>query len=409
MATRTAGIIIGCALAAAGCANQTSIWRNEHAAGHVLAMDAQQRVVLSAHRVVPVTLGQRTTTTVTGTTTAVTGTTTTVTGSGTRTVVEPQVERVQRVYYCPEPSPDAIASFASAFGLGGSKSTGTESLDLKAGSALATAVAAVGLRTPTTQVIRDLLTAACIADMNGSFENPEFREAFARNQQFVLAAHAIAVIGGEPVAGLSGVGGSSSLAAADLVQTYNNFKTAQAARQQAEAAEQLAAGDHAAAAARLEKAESDLAASPADTGRQQAADKARKELDAAGAVLAGAQKRMADARALEASASSAAAAASTATSAAANGTAAPGTIVMSRVEKLTDKAVEQIGLITTGVMAQAFTLDKCISHLREIMQAQPALPEPQLAELRSAVAGLCTQQVKTQESIQLRTQQLMAR
>nr|ART90087.1 hypothetical protein [uncultured bacterium] len=138
----------------------------------------------------------------------------TTTNSGTTTTGKtvtrkPVVVNRLETFYCPEPSPDAIASFASALGLGLGKSTGAGSIDGKLSSALATSVAALGLRTPTTQVIRDLITAACIADMNGSFKSQEFRDAFARNQQFVLAAHAIAVIGGEAVAAQPGVGWSS--------------------------------------------------------------------------------------------------------------------------------------------------------------------------------------------------------
>jgi len=380
-----------------GCANMTSIWRNEHGAGNVMAMDAQQRVVLSSSRSVPQVFDLTTTTR-----------TTTDTGTSTVAVTTQELRNVPKVYYCPEPSPDAIASFASALGIGAAKSTGTESVDARINSAVQTAVAAVGLRTPTTQVIRDLITAACIADLNGSFESPAFKDAFARNQQFVLAAHAIAVIGGEPVAAQPGVGGSAGTAGLDPAITYNNLKAAQASRQKAET-------DEVAAAAALETAEADLKAAEGkleedegqdDDALKKAVAEAKDARDKKKAVHDAAKTRVKDTKDMEAFAAKAATAAAAYTSAAASGTVIPGTATVPN-RNISDNAVAVIGNITEQVLSQAFTLDKCITHLREIASLTRTVPASDIASLRTNVMDLCNLQVR--EQVELTNRRLLQR
>lgn len=349
----------------AGCANQTSIWRNESAAGNVMAMDAQQRVILSSNRGVPAVLGYKTTTQEEP-------------GKPKITVSEPVLDKGSKVYYCPEPSPDAIASFASALGLGLSKTTTNTSTDAKLNSALATSVASVGLRTPTTQVIRDLITAACIADLNGSFENQEFRDAFARNQQFVLAAHAIAVIGGEPTAGQAGVAGGAGTSGPDPVAAYDDLKAAQAKRQSAEADKKAA-----------EDAEQSASA----------ADKPGKQ-----AETAAADKKLKDAQKLEDAAAKTAAAAVAFTAASAAGTATPGAIFFPYKDRLSDNAVNNITLITSQVLSQAFTLDKCMAQLKGIADDEAKSPSAQLHTLYLSVLSLCQQKVEHQYDLQNRIQ-----
>src|SRR5436305_1988308 len=118
-----------------GCANLATVWRNEEAAGRTTSVDATQRVIVS-------TQGRD--------------------GEGLYT------------RYCPEPSPDAIAAFAASLGLAASVPTRGATLDANVQSALASQVGSIGLRTPTTQTIRDLITAACIAHMNGAFKYGRF-------------------------------------------------------------------------------------------------------------------------------------------------------------------------------------------------------------------------------------------
>ncbi|HVE53680.1 MAG TPA: hypothetical protein VNB23_09890 [Ramlibacter sp.] len=372
------------AMLLAGCANQTSIWRNEHGAGNVMAMDAQQRVVLSSSRGVPTPFPIETTTT--------------TEGAKTVTSTRSEIRVVPKVHYCPEPSPDAIASFASALGIGASKSTGTETLDAKLNSALSTAVAAVGLRTPTTQVIRDLITAACVADLNGSFESPAFKDAFARNQQFVLAAHAIAVMGGEAVAGQPGVSGTSGTSGPDPVATYNNLKSAQAARQAAETKEKTEATALADSETKLTTAADNLKKDPTNATLKTAVDDATKARDAQQGVHNDAKARLKDAQTVESAATRAANAANAFTAAAAAGTVTPGTTFVVR-EKISDKAVEAISDITQQVLMQGFTLDKCITHLREIASLPNAIPETDLKILRDSVLSLCQAQATEQARV----------
>ena len=323
----TTSLLALAALFLAGCANQTSVWRNEHGAGNVMAMDAQQRVVLSASVSVPTALGTRTTVV------------TKANGSIERTVA-PDVHMVPKVYYCPEPSPDAIASFASALGIGLGKSTGAGSVDGKLSSALATTVAAVGLRTPTTQVIRDLITAACIADLNGSFKSPEFKDAFARNQQFVLAAHAIAVIGGESVAAQPAVGGSAGTGGMDPTVMFNNLKSAQASRKAADVAVSDAESQRTAAEAARTLAKTELDAAPNDASKKTGLEKADAALKKAQASETEAKTTLKDAQVLEAAAGRAASAAAALTSAVASGSVTPGTAHFTSKEGLIPSCVQ---------------------------------------------------------------------
>ena len=95
-------------------------------------------------------------------------------------------------------------------------------------------------------------------------------------------------------------------------------------------------------------------------------DKAVKEASSKKDALDSAKKKLEDAKTLEESAVAAAASISSYVSASAAGTVQVGTISMPGREKLTDKAVEQIGTIAKQVLVQGFTFDKCFDSLREI-------------------------------------------
>lgn len=353
-----------------GCANQTSIWRSEDGRDRVLAMDAQQRVVISSVE-------------------------STVSAQGVSTT---------RPRYCPEPSPDAIASFASSLGAG--LSIGAKSFDLD--QAVSSSVSAIGLRTPTTQVIRDLITAACIADMNDAFKNPHFRDAFARNQQFVLAAHAIAVLGGEPVvvpgtaSGKTSKGGSQE-AVTEMYSSYQQAvlvrQKADAAASSAKAAADAAGAEKKAASDALEAKKQDTAAKPEDIKALEVAlDTKTKAETAKKAEAERAKASLADAREVEAAASHAMAAVTSRTPLATESSATSSTVAFRIQNGPSDKAVDAIRTITEGLLSSGFTLDKCLDQLESVERAKVFNDNPEAQRrLVGHIVDLCTQSINARK------------
>lgn len=373
MIKATSAALFAATVLLAGCANQTSIWRNESYAGNIAAMDAQQRVVISAHRTITRKIE------------------TPLEGGKTRTETETEAGSET----CPEPSPDAIASFASSLGLGLSRIRPDSTTEASLRSALSTSVASVGLRTPTTQVIRDLITANCIAQMNRHFRDPAFKEAFARNQQFVLAAHAIAVIGGEIAAGQAGTAGKAGAAGLDPTPAFENLKAAVAARQAAEdsvvkltAAKSAADGSLSVAKAALDKASAATPVVAADVAKaKDDHDKATKEVAARKEALDLGKSRVEDARTVEAAAAQASASTSSLSDAAASGAVSVGTISRPGQNLPGEKAVEQIGRIASALLTQGFTLDKCFSMLVSITKIEDSQSKEKLF---AQTQDLCT-------------------
>jgi hypothetical protein len=346
-----------------GCANWQTVYRNEDSAGKTIAIDATQRVVVS-------TVSQ--------------------TGDG-KTVTR----------FCPEPSPDAIAAFAASMGLGASAPARGATVDANLQYAAASQVAAIGLRTPTTQVIRDLITAACIAHMNDAFKDPGFREAFERNQDFVLAAHAIAVIGGEPVArqfllnANAGAGANST----DARAAYVDFKNAQAARIKAESDLAEAKGAKEAASKESDTANTALTAAKAKVPKDDAAiAAAQKAVDEKSAALAAATKaeedatkKVADAKVAEKNAQSTlnvigAGQLSTGGTGAEASAASLGRA--SATVNLSNTAIKTIGNIVTTTLISGFSLERCINHLVAISKLD--VKDDVRTRLTNSVSQLCS-------------------
>ena len=384
-----------------GCANQTSIWRTEDGRDRVLAMDAQQRVVISS---VESTVTDRVDKAADG------GTTT---------------SKVSKITprYCPEPSPDAIASFASSLAAG--LSVGAKSGSLE--RAISSSVAAIGLRTPTTQVIRDLITAACIADMNGSFDSKHYRDAFARNQQFVLAAHAIAVLGGEPVVVPGTASGKASQggAAEAVTEMYTGYQQAVAGRQKTDAAASLAkaAADAAsaekkAASDALEATKKQAGAKPEDIKALETELEAKVKAETAKKAEADkAKASFADAKEVEAAASKAMTAVTKNTPMSTESSANPSTVAFRIQNGPSDKAVEAIELITVGLLSAGFTLDKCLDQLAVVAKSDDKqLSSTARKDLLDRIEKLCAPAVQVEakkgietELFQLRSRNLLPR
>jgi len=355
------------AFLASGCANWQTAYRNEDSAGRTIAIDATQRVVVS-------TVSQ---------------------GTDGKTITR----------FCPEPSPDAIAAFAASLGLAASVPARGATVDANLQYAAASQVAAVGLRTPTTQVIRDLITAACIAHMNDAFKDAGFTEAFERNQDFVLAAHAIAVIGGEPVArqfllnANAGAGANSTDARAANV----DFKNAQAARIKAESDLAEAKGAKEAASKESDTANTALTTAKAKVPKDDAAiAAAQKTADEKTAALAtatkaeeDATKKVADAKVAEKNAQSTlnvigAGQLSTGGSGAEASAASLGRAAAT--VNLSDKAITTIGAIVNTTLIRGFSLQRCINHLVAISKL--TISDDIRAHLTDSVSKLCSTNVE---------------
>lgn len=358
-----ARFLVAVALAGAwaltGCANLQTVWRNEDSAGRTVSVDATQRVIVSS----------------------------TVTGEG-----------KSFTKYCAEPSPDAIASFAASLGLAASLPARGATADLNLRNALASQVGSIGLRTPTTQVIRDLITAACFANMNGAFEDPKFAAAFERNQDFVLAAHAIAVIGGESMARQIVLSSNAASGSPNAHEAYQDYAKAQAARVQAEA-------DAADAATKDEKAKTDLAAAEKALQDAQAAtpkvdadikkaqdkrDAAKKASDDATAAKTAADKAVTDAKQREKMAQRASDAASVG-QVEAGGT---GSDVMpiarfSPARHLDKDSVAGIVNIVNMTLTTGFSLERCLGQLMDVSKMRD-LPSDERGTLVSNIMQLCS-------------------
>ncbi|MBI3716552.1 MAG: hypothetical protein HY255_11215 [Betaproteobacteria bacterium] len=348
-----------------GCANLNTVWRNEEAAGKTVSLDATQRVVVSTN--VKEADGK----------------------GGTK----------EHTRYCPEPTPDAIVAFASSLGLSasGPAKDATASADFH--NALASQVASVGLRTPTTQIIRDLITANCIAHMNGALSDKQFAEAFERNQDFVLAAHAIAVIGGEPVARqflLNSTAGAGALS--DARAAYLDYQKAHAARIKAQAeydnkrqAKATAASAATAAGEKHDAAVKAKAGDKAIKAAKAAQDEAEAALAKATSEEAAAKKALDDAEPLEkqAQATAAAAAAGQVSAGGSGKEASPASLARSSATvNLSDKAVAAITHIVTSTLLSGYSLERCLSRLVEVSKLDIGRDSKDV--LIASVSKLCT-------------------
>jgi len=88
---------------------------------------------------------------------------------------------------CAEPSPDAMVGVAAALGL----EAGVGQYTGKASGSFAEAVAQLGDRTQTVQILRDGLYRFCEAYMNGLFKQAEYRRLLVGYDDFVVTIMAI--------------------------------------------------------------------------------------------------------------------------------------------------------------------------------------------------------------------------
>ena len=99
--------------------------------------------------------------------------------------------------YCAEPSPDALATYAAALGLTGSR---LPNKSIAASAALNSIAGSIGLRTQSITLMRDTLYRTCEAAMNGYLSDEQVAILMARSQDLTAVVLAIEQLTGTVVA-----------------------------------------------------------------------------------------------------------------------------------------------------------------------------------------------------------------
>ena len=108
--------------------------------------------------------------------------------------------------YCSEPSPDALAAYAAAIGVGASDPTSTKSA---AGSGHSSA-ASVGLRTQSITLMRDALFRMCEAYANGAVGTAQIAALLSRSQDLTAVILAVEQLTGPVAANQAALVGSTA-------------------------------------------------------------------------------------------------------------------------------------------------------------------------------------------------------
>jgi hypothetical protein len=192
--------------------------------------------------------------------------------------------------FCAEPSPDALASYASALGFG---FAGADRSSASFAGALQGTVGSIGLRTQSITLMRDSLYRLCEAHLNGAVNPLQAADFLRRSQDLTAVVLAIEQLTGAVVASQVVLkGNASSTSVAQLQSNQEALNTAKA--EQTEARKALDAAEEALVAATeevepkeqalaaAEKAKTDLPADATDAQKAEADKKilaANEELD----------------------------------------------------------------------------------------------------------------------------------
>jgi hypothetical protein len=109
--------------------------------------------------------------------------------------------------YCAEPSPDALAAFANAFGIGASNPS---SGSLSAAGATQSSAASIGLRTQSITLMRDALFRMCEAYANGAVGTAQVAALLSRSQDLTAVILAVEQLTGAVVANQAALTGTAS-------------------------------------------------------------------------------------------------------------------------------------------------------------------------------------------------------
>lgn len=133
--------------------------------------------------------------------------------------------------YCAEPSPDALAAYASALGLSGSK---LPSSSVAASGALNSMAGSIGLRTQSITLMRDTLYRTCEASLNGRISDSQVAVLMARSQDLTAVILAIEQLTGAVAAPPITLAGSGNASAANTMMA-NTQALSQAREMEAQA------------------------------------------------------------------------------------------------------------------------------------------------------------------------------
>jgi len=215
-----------------------------------------------------------------------------ITNDAQQRVVGIKYDGTNKWIMCAEPSPDAIAALntSSAAGLKSKK------VAAEFAAAVATQVAAIGLRTQSITLMRDEAYRLCEGFLNGALDRPSFIQLHTRFQNLMMANLAIEQLTGaiKPtvvvIGGSAGAGGNNQLldAQSALDQGNTALTTKTAARKKAE--EDLAATN-----ASIKQLDADGDGKPDDPAKQSDFDTAKKKASEQEAALTVAKSEETDA------------------------------------------------------------------------------------------------------------------
>ena len=136
--------------------------------------------------------------------------------------------------YCAEPSPDALAAYASSLGLGVG---GSGQRAASASSAIESAAGSIGLRTQSITLLRDALYRTCEASMNRSIGQRQVASLLVRSQNLSAVVLAIEQLTGTVAARQVILGGTAEATASATLLT--NQKLLDEARKQEAAKKEI--------------------------------------------------------------------------------------------------------------------------------------------------------------------------
>jgi len=183
--------------------------------------------------------------------------------------------------YCAEPSPDAMAAFAAAAGIGANAPTQDA---VSAAGSMSSSAASIGLRTQSITLMRDALYRMCEAYGNEMLSKPQVMTLLSRSQDLTAVILATEQLTGAVVAHQAALSGIASAdATAVITATSQLLEAALKQQERAQAWLERAMERKAAAEDRQWQAQEEHAAAQADTRPGAAArlKKAGRDLEAA--------------------------------------------------------------------------------------------------------------------------------
>ena len=289
--------------------------------------------------------------------------------------------------YCTEPSPDALAAFAAAAGLG--VSVPTQGAASAAGSSGSSA-ASIGLRTQSITLMRDTLYRMCEAYGNGQLSKPQVMTLLSRSQDLTSVVLATEQLTGAVVAQQAALSSTASSDATAVMsatsqllevalkqqeRAQNQLEKALEKKADAEGKQDKAQKEHTAAKVRRDDAPNDVTAKQQVIETEQDLEDAKRQVQVAEEIRALREKRLKEAteqvESLQATQDSAATSAAASSS---SNAALSGGGVQSR---LNDQSTEAIALavekMVTNVLNKSYITDYCMAMISSENKKEAAL------------------------------------